>query len=169
MLQQQTKRLRVGRVDREGGDSPAFHPLTYQDWSNFPLLAERLIAGVVDVSSGLGLMLAVIGLGGAISYSVSARKRELGIRVALGARPRHLMRMILGETITVSSLGIAFGIALGAAATVLLRSQFFGIGAVEWTVLIPVGTGMLCVSLAVAYLSARPWILADPMEAVRHT
>jgi ABC-type antimicrobial peptide transport system permease subunit len=65
-------------------------------------------------------------------------------------------------------VGVAAGIALGVGATVLLRSQLFEIGPVEWTVLVPVGAGVLGVSLAVAYLSARPWIKVDPMEAVRH-
>ena len=116
----------------------------------------------------LGLLLAVVGLFGAISYSVSERKKELGIRVALGAQRWRLVEMILRQTAWVAGAGIAVGIGLGIAATVLVRAQFFGIGAVEWSVLVPVGLAMLAVSLGVAYISARPWINVDPMEAVRH-
>ena len=158
----------LARVVREAGLTSAFHPLTYEAWSNFPLLLQRITASVVGGLSGLGLLMALIGLAGAISYSVSERKKELGIRVALGAGPGRLMRMVLRQTLVVTGAGIAIGITLGTVATALLRSKFFGIGVVEWTVVISVGAGMLLASLAVAYFSAQPWIAVNPMEAVRH-
>jgi predicted permease len=158
----------LARVVREAGLTSVFHPLTYEAWSNFTLLLQRITTGIVEGLSVLGLLLAVIGLAGAISYSVSERKKELGIRVALGARPGQLMSMVLSQTIAVAGAGITIGIALGAVATALLRSKLFGIGVVEWTVLVSVSAGMLCMSLAVAYFSARPWITVNPMEAVRH-
>jgi macrolide transport system ATP-binding/permease protein len=158
----------LARVVREAGLTSAFHPLTFQAWSNFTLLLQRITASVVEGLSALGLLLAVIGLAGAISYSVSERRKELGIRVALGAGAGRLMMMVLRQTTVVAGAGIVIGIALGTGATALVRSKFFGIGVVEWTVLVSVGAGMLFVSLAVAYFSARPWIAVDPMEAVRH-
>jgi len=135
---------------------------------NFTLLAERVIAGVVAVLSGLAISLAVLGLLGAISYSVSERKKELGIRVALGARSSELLGMILRQTVRTTGAGIGIGILLGVGATILLRSQFYGIGFIEWTVLVLVGAIMLGVSLLVASLSAAPWLRIDPLEAVRH-
>ena len=105
---------------------------------------------------------------GAISYSVSERRKELGIRVALGALPLQLLTMVLRQTMFVAGAGAAIGMLLGVGATILFRSQFYGISAVEWSVLLPVGSAMLLLSLLVAYFSARPWITADPMEAVRH-
>ena len=57
---------------------------------------------------------------------------------------------------------------LGIGATVALRSQLYRVGTVEWTVLLPVGAAMMALSLSMAYLSARPWLKVDPMEAVRH-
>ncbi|MBV8902702.1 MAG: ABC transporter permease [Acidobacteriia bacterium] len=158
----------ISRVVREAGLTTPFHPLTYEAWSNFPLLLQRLAAAIVDVLSGLGLMLAAIGLAGAMSYAVSERKKELGIRVALGAGRRDLLAMILRQTAAVSSIGILAGILLGVAATALLRSKLFGIGVVEWRVLVSVASGMLLVSLTVAYLSTRRWIRVNPMEAIRH-
>jgi len=76
--------------------------------------------------------------------------------------------MVLRQTLSIAGAGVAIGLLLGVGATMLLRSQFYEIGAVEWTVLIPVSAAMLAVSLLVAYLSARPWIATNPMEAVRH-
>ena len=71
---------------------------------NFNLLMPRVAAACVAALSALGLLLAILGLFGAISYSVSERKKELGIRVALGARPPELMQMILRQTLRITSL-----------------------------------------------------------------
>jgi hypothetical protein len=57
---------------------------------------------------------------------------------------------------------------MGVGATILLRSQFYRISSVEWTVLVPVGTAMMALSLGIAYLSVKPSLQVDPMEAVRH-
>ena len=138
------------------GFSAPIQPATYDAWMNVTLLGERVAAIVVEVLSGLGLALAIVGLAAAISYSVSEHRKELGIRVALGAQGWQLMRMILRQTGVVAGIGIAIGILLGVGGTVLLKSQLFGIGSVELPVLLPVAIGVLAVSLAVAYLSALP-------------
>lgn len=143
-------------------------PVTLANWMTLALLGQRVVAGCVAVLSALGLLLAVIGLFGAISYAVSERKKELGIRVALGALPRQLLQMVLRQTLTVAGAGIVIGLLLGVAATVILQSQFYGINPVEWSVLVPVAAAMLVLSLLVAGLSAKPWITVDPMESVRH-
>jgi predicted permease len=144
------------------------HPETFENWISLSLITQRIAAGFVGILSGLGLLLAVIGLFGAISYSVSARKKELGIRVALGAVPWQLLQLILRETLLVAGTGVVIGTLLGVAATVVFRSQMYGIRAVEWTVILPVGVAMLALSLTVAALSARPSLTVDPMESVRH-
>jgi len=143
-------------------------PATLNGWMNLTLFPQRFVAGGVAMLSALGLMLAVLGLFGAISYSVSERKKEFGIRVAVGARPGQLLTMLLRQTMFTAGAGVGFGILLGVAGTIVFRSQLYGIHAVEWTVLIPVGAAMLAVSLLVAYFSARPWVTISPMEAVRH-
>jgi ABC-type antimicrobial peptide transport system permease subunit len=76
--------------------------------------------------------------------------------------------MVLRETLSITGVGIAIGILLGVGATVLLRSEFYGVSAVEWTVLVPVAAAMLGISALVAYLCARSWIVINPMEAIRH-
>jgi len=74
---------------------------------------------------------------------------------------RTLSRLVTGA-------GTAIGIVLGVTATMLLHSLFYGVSAVEWTVLVPVTLAMLAISALVAYICARSWITIDPMEAVRH-
>jgi macrolide transport system ATP-binding/permease protein len=152
---------------RAAGVWVPFRPLTFNDLLNFNLLMQRVAAGCVASLSALALLLAVLGLFGAVSYSVSERKKELGLRVALGAQSWELLKMILRQTLRTAGTGVGIGIVLGVAATILFRSQFHGITAIEWTVLVPVAIAMLAVSLLVAYLSARPWLTTDPMEAVR--
>ena len=143
-------------------------PVTFENWMNLTLFGERFTAACVALLSGLGLLLALVGLFASIAYSVRERRKELGIRVALGARSWHLLRMILRHTLAVAGVGVGAGVVLGIAATAILRSELYGIAAVEWVVLAPVGAMMLALCLAVAYASARPWVKVDPMEAVRH-
>lgn len=164
-------RLRVEPVQktlRALGQMSLFTPVTFDDWLNLDLIMQRITAGGVGALSALGLLLAVLGLFGAISYSVSERKKELGIRVALGASRPDLIKMILLQTLRTTAIGVGIGIALGVVAAVILRSQFYGVSPLEWVVILPVSAGMIVVSLLVAYLSARPWIAVDAMDAVRH-
>jgi hypothetical protein len=151
-----------------GLDVVILNPFTFDSWLNLTLFFERATAACVAGLSGLGLLLAVIGLFGAISYSVSERRKELGIRVALGARPGQLLEMIVRHTLLVAGTGVGIGLLLGVGTTLLLRSQFYQVRAVEWTVLVPVSLAMLAVCSAVAYFSAKPWLSINPMEAVRH-
>ena len=114
-------------------------PVTFAEWVDLDLLGMRVITWGGELLSGLGLLLAMVGLAGAVSYSVGQRKKELGIRVALGT-----------------------------VASTLLQSQLYRMGAVEWTVLVPVTAVVMGLALAMTCLSAMPWLRVDPMEAVRH-
>lgn len=150
------------------GAGRGFYPMTLNEWMNFGLFEQRAMAVCMAVLGISGLLLAMLGLCAAISYSVSERKKELGIRVALGAGRGQLVRMVLRQTSHVVGAGIAAGALCSVPATLMARTYFYGIGPIEWSVLIPVSAGMLALSLLIAYFSARPWLNADAMEAVRH-
>lgn len=152
----------------KAGAGFTFRPITFADLEDFALLSQRIIAACVAVLGGLGLLLAIAGLSGAVSYSVSQRGKEFGIRTALGARPWSLLKMVSRGALAVAATGVVAGLLLGVAATAVLRSQFFGIATVEWSVLLPVAAAMLGISIVVAWISAMPWIRVDPMEALRH-
>ncbi|HEV2222336.1 MAG TPA: ABC transporter permease [Candidatus Acidoferrales bacterium] len=143
-------------------------PFTFNDIMYFSLLIPILTLRVVSALGALALMLAVLGLYGAIFYSVNERKREIGIRVALGAQPFHLLKLFLRQAALISGAGVSIGLFLGVAATILFRSQFYGIRDVDLHVLIPVALAMVLVSMAIAYTAARPWVKVNPMEAIRH-
>jgi ABC-type antimicrobial peptide transport system permease subunit len=135
---------------------------------NFALFVPKFILNCVTGLTVLALLLATIGLYGAISYSVSERRKELGIRVALGAMPPQLFQLVLRRTLAIAGIGVALGLGLGVAASSLAMSTLYGIHPVEWDVLVPVAGCMLAVAAAIAYLAARPWIRMDAMDAVRH-
>jgi predicted permease len=143
-------------------------PVTFAEWVDLDLFGMRVITWGGELLSGLGLLLAMVGLAGAVSYSVGQRKTELGIRVALGARRGQLLAMVLRQSAVVVGAGVAIGLALGTVASMLLKSQFYRIGAVEWTVLLPVAVAVMALAQAITCLSAMSWLQVDPMEAVRH-
>jgi hypothetical protein len=142
--------------------------LTMDDWMNFSLYIPRLILICTGVFGALAFVLAAVGLYGAVFYSVSERKKELGIRVALGAAPRDLWKMILRQTSMVTAMGVCLGMLCGILVATLVRSQLYGIHSVEWGVFVAVALTMGGMTVLTAYSAARPWMRADPMESVRH-
>jgi macrolide transport system ATP-binding/permease protein len=145
-----------------------FQTLTLDDWMDFTLYVPRITLVCTSVFGGLAFILAGVGLYGAVFYSVCERKKELGIRVALGAAPRDLWTMILRQTSIVTAAGVCLGIVGGAIASAIVRSQLYGIRPVEWNVFLAVALAMAAMTLLTAYSAARPWMQADPMESVRH-
>ncbi|MFI5093397.1 MAG: ADOP family duplicated permease [Candidatus Acidiferrum sp.] len=146
-----------------------FQTLTMDDWMDFSLYAPRITLVCTGAFGGLAFILAAVGLYGAVFYSVSERKKELGIRVALGAEPNDLWRMILRQTSVVTAAGVGLGIVGGILASMLVRSLLYEIHPVEWFVFLAVALTMGGMTLLTAYSAARPWMRADPMESVRHT
>ncbi len=157
------------RTARDAGLKTPMPPTTMDNWINLTLFIPLITLACVSGLSVLAGVLAVVGLFGAISYSVSERRRELGIRIALGARPAHLIALIFRETSMTTGTGVAAGLLLAAGATALFRSQFYKVAALEWRVLIPVGLAAVGASLAIAWAATRRWIRMNPMDAVRHT
>jgi len=145
-----------------------FMTLTLDDWLDFALFVPSVTLFCIVGFGGLAFMLATVGLYGAVFYSVSERKKELGIRAALGASPRHLWNMILRQTSVVTATGVLLGVLGGVIASVLVRSLLYGIRPVEWTVLVAVALIMALITALTAYSAARPWLRTDPMESVRH-
>jgi putative ABC transport system permease protein len=143
-------------------------PFTLDDVMHFSLLVPFLTLSVVVALGTLALALAVLGLYGAIFYSVNERKKEIGIRLALGAGPMDLIQLFLRQTAIIAGVGISVGLILGVVATSMLKAQFYGVHAVEPRVLVPVAIIMMLVAMAIAYIAARPWITINPIVAVRH-
>jgi ABC-type antimicrobial peptide transport system permease subunit len=115
----------------------------------------------------LGLVLACVGIYGTVSYAVVRRTREVGIRMALGARKKDVLQMIVFESARPVMLGLIVGAFAAAGAARLLRSLLFGIGALDPVSFLGVGLLFLAISLFAAYLPARRAAHVDPLVALR--
>ncbi len=132
------------------------------------LFPARMGARLLSASAILAAVLAAVGLYGIVSFAVSMRTREMGIRVALGARPQALTRLVVGEGSRLVGAGIALGSVLALAATRLLSSFLHGVSPTEPRVFLGAGALLAIVMLATAYVPARRAAGADPLVALRH-
>ncbi|MGH9384144.1 MAG: ABC transporter permease [Vicinamibacterales bacterium] len=130
------------------------------------LVQEKLFAQAYAIFGGLALLIASIGLFGLMSYSVARRTNEIGIRMALGAHPHAVRRMVLGESMTLVLVGVALGVAIALAAGRFVASLLFGVAATDVSTIALVMTVMLNVAAVAGYLPARHASLVDPMVAL---
>ena len=131
-------------------------------------IAEPRFRGLlIGAFAAMALVLAAVGLYGLISYSVTQRVREIGIRLALGAHPRQLIRAIVREGLLLTGIGVAFGIAGALAAAPVLRRFLYGVGATDPLTLAGVTSLLVLVAAAASYLPARRALRVDPLTALR--
>lgn len=128
---------------------------------------RRLPATALTVVGLLGLLLSAVGLYGVVAYGVRERVREIGIRLALGARPADVRRMVLRQGFTIIGIGLALGAAETAAATQVLRSRLFGVGSLDPLTLLTVCAVLTAVGFAALYLPARWASRIEPSETLR--
>jgi predicted permease len=131
-------------------------------------LLFRLGAGLAAALGLLGLVLAVVGVYGVISYSVSQRTHEIGIRMALGAQRAEILKMILGQGLLIVAAGLALGCAAAFAAARLIASLLVGVGPGDPATYSAVVLILSFVALAACYIPARRAMRVDPMTALRY-
>jgi predicted permease len=143
-----------------------FHTLAGQ--VDDSLVEERLLALLSGFFGGLSLLLAMIGLYGTLSYLVTQRQMEFGVRMALGAQPGSILRLVMRDVIFVLIAGLATGIAISLAVARLVQNMLFGVAAHDTLTLTAAVLTLSAVALIAAYLPARRATKADPMAALRH-
>jgi putative ABC transport system permease protein len=127
------------------------------------------IFAVLAVGLGLlALLLAAVGLYGVMAFSVAQRTREIGIRMALGAQPRDVLRIIFSQGLRLVGIGVALGVAGGASVSRVLRSLLFGLSPFDPIAYAGVSVFLVMIALAAIYLPARRASRVDPMVALRH-
>lgn len=132
------------------------------------LFQERLIARLSSFFGGLSLLLACVGLYGLLSYEVTRRTREIGVRTALGAQQRDLLRLVIGEGIALAGVGALVGVAAALGLTRYLQSLLYGVRPTDPATFFGVALLLTCVSLLACYLPARRAMRIDPMVALRY-
>jgi putative ABC transport system permease protein len=130
--------------------------------------ARRLSMMLLGVFAALALVLACVGIYGVISYLVGQRTHEIGVRMALGAQRRDVLRLVIGHGARMALIGVAIGIGAALGLTRLMANQLFGVSAHDPLTFAGVGMLLVIVAVAACYIPARRAMRVDPMIALRH-
>jgi predicted permease len=160
LLQQEVRRLHP--------ELPVTNGMTMKQRQERELGLFRIAAVSLGALGGLGLLLAGVGLYAVVAYSVAQRSREIGIRIALGARPGDLTRLVVRDVTVLVVTGIAIGSALSWTGVTLLESSVAQILGVNPWALVPVVLMIVACGAAAAYVPARRAVRMDPIAAIRH-
>jgi predicted permease len=153
-------------IDSLGREYP-FWMGTIAEVMSRQLAKERAIAMLSSFFAVLALLLASLGLYGLMSYAVTRRTREIGIRMALGAQPENILWIVLREVLTLALIGIAIGIPCALAASRWIASMLFELSSSDLPTLLSVSLLLLAVALLAGYLPARRACAVDPIVALR--
>jgi len=158
-------REQIGAVEK---NLPVFAIQTMEDVLAQWLAPRRFNLLLMSVFAGVALALAAVGIYGVVSYSVSQRTRELGVRVALGAQPRDLLALVIRQGLVLAVTGVVMGLVVSFGLTRWLATLLFGISATDPITLASVASLFMLVALFACYLPARRAMKVDPMVALRY-
>jgi predicted permease len=139
-----------------------------EEISALSVAPQRFNMMLLGLFAGLGLALAAIGIYGVISYAVAQRTNEIGLRIALGAQTRDVIRLVLGQGLSLALLGTVLGLASAYGLTRLMKSLLFGVSATDPLTYAGVAVLLAVVALVACYVPARRATKVDPMVALRH-
>jgi putative ABC transport system permease protein len=131
------------------------------------LMPQRLTATLLSLFGALTLALAAVGIYGVLAYAVSQRTREIGIRVALGARARDVVTLVLGRMAILIAAGVALGLALALAAARAVAAFLFGVDTDDPLAFLSATLLLAAVALVASFVPARRAASVDPMTALR--
>jgi ABC-type antimicrobial peptide transport system permease subunit len=131
-------------------------------------VSERMIAQLSGFFGALALILACIGLYGLLSYEVSRRTREIGIRMALGAQQRDVLKLVVRQGMALAIVGAVVGVGVALGVTRYLASMLYGVHANDPATIAGVAVLLMLVGLAACYIPARRAVRVDPMVSLRY-
>ncbi len=148
---------------------PMLETRTYEDLYRYSAVeGPQVGVELVTTLGAVGLMLAIAGLYGLVAYNVNRRTREIGIRIAIGARPGDVLRMVMVEGLALVGTGTAIGLAMGFGVEQLFNSMLFHAGGVDVLAYVLVVPSMFLVTMLAAYVPARRASRIAPTQALRH-
>jgi putative ABC transport system permease protein len=158
----------TGTIRETDGDVPLLNIRTMDDSVSASLSPERFTMLLLGSFAGLALLLAVVGIYSVMSYSVSRRTNEIGIRVALGASRGDVLLLVVRHAMLLALIGSAIGIAGALSLSRLMASQLYGVRPTDPITFVAVAALLMIVSLAASYLPARRAMRVEPMAALRY-
>jgi predicted permease len=147
---------------------PVYKVMTIEQHLTWAFWAQNMAAGLASAFGLLALALAAVGLYGVISYTVARRTKEIGIRVALGAQARDILRIVLGQGMALTLVGVAAGLVAAFALARQLTSLLYGLSPGDPATYILVALVLACVALLACLVPARRATKVDPMIALRY-
>src|SRR3984885_5481255 len=158
-------RAAVAAIDK---DQPLFDIHTMQQLVDDSISTRRLTLVLLGIFSALAVILAAIGIYGVMAYSVALRTQEIGIRMALGAQQKDVLRLVLGQGARIAFFGVAIGLATAAALARLLSSLLFSVSSSDPFTFATVAALLVAVALLACYIPARRALRVDPIIALRY-
>jgi len=148
-------------------NQPVSRLKTMQDMVAGSLAPRKFVVRLLGFFALVALFMAALGLYGVISYSVTQRTQEIGIRMALGAQSGSLLTLVVGQGLRLAIGGVAIGLAMAIALGRLLQNQFFGVNALDPVTLLSISSALLGAAFLASYIPARRATLVNPLEALR--
>jgi putative ABC transport system permease protein len=130
--------------------------------------SKRFVMFLLGAFSILALGLSAVGIYGVMAYLVTQRTQEIGVRMALGAQKRDVLKLVVGRGMILAIIGTAIGLAASLALTRLMRSLLFEVTPTDWLTFVTASTVLLTVALLACYIPARRATKLDPLVALRH-
>ncbi len=158
-------RTAIRAIDKS---QPVFNVRTMNQILYEDLAGSHVLVGMIAVFASIALILAGVGIYGVISYSVSQRTHEMGVRMALGAQPRDIFKLVVGQGMVLTLAGVGVGLAASFTLTRFLESLLFGVSATDPATFAGVAFLLAAVALLACYLPARRATKVDPMVALRY-
>ena len=149
-------------------DVPLLNVREFSYYISASLALRRFVMTLLSSFAALALLLATFGVYSVVSYSVAQRTREIGLRVALGALPRDVLRLVLTQGLMVAMTGIAIGLLAALAVSRLMSSLLYGVTPTDPLTLAVVSGILLVVTIAAGYLPARRALQVDPLVALKY-
>jgi len=149
-------------------DQPIYNIRTMDEIRSESVAPERLNLTLLSLFAGIALVLAVVGIYGVMSYTVTQRTHEIGIRMAIGAQPRDVFKMVLGQGMMLALIGVAFGLAGAFALTRLMTTMLFGIEPTDPATFASIAVLLTGVALAACYIPGRRATKVDPVVSLRY-